>query len=59
MLVNLQMMQFFNEQFGTEEGSNYKDFMREAREQDSGEIVVELRFRKIQLLAFPNKTKFK
>ena len=33
--------------------------MREAREQDSGEVVVELRFRKIKLLAFPNKTKFK
>ena len=27
--------------------------------QDDGEVVIELRMRKVRLLAFPNKTKFK
>ena len=39
--------------------ANYKDFMRPGKEQEDGECVVELRLKKIKLLAFPDKTKFK
>ena len=39
--------------------ANLKDFMRPGKEQEDGECVVELRLKKIKLLAFPDKTKFK
>ena len=39
--------------------ANLKDFMRPGKEQDDGECIVDLRLKKLQMLAFPDKTKFK
>ena len=58
MLVNLTIIEFLNELYGVE-GGTFKDFMRHGKVQDDGEVVIELRLRKVRLLAFPNKTKFK
>jgi len=58
MLVNESIIQFFNSKYVTV-GGDYKEFMRLGKAQEDGEVIVELRFRKVYLLAFPNKNKFK
>ena len=57
-LVTLEIVRYLKDRYGTE-GGNYKDFCRQARKQENGEIIVELFFREMQLLAFPIEAKFK
>ena len=51
-------MEFTTSKYGILDG-NYKEFMRIGRTQDDGEVIVELKFRKIKLMAFPNRLRFK
>ena len=46
ILVNTQIIEYLNSKYGVANG-NYKDFMRQGREQEDGEVIIELRFRKI------------
>ena len=58
MLVSQPIIEFLSNQYRIEGDGNYKHFQRIARKQDDDEVIVELRLRKIRLLAFPNRTKF-
>ena len=53
MLVNKQIIKYLHEKYGISEG-HYSEFKRIARKQGDGEVVVELRFRKLRIMAFPS-----
>ena len=60
LLVDTAVFETLFSTYGAKgEKANFKDFTRFGKEQEDGECVVELRLKKLQLLAFPDKTKFK
>ena len=60
MLVDSAIFEVLFTKYGAKgDKANMKDFMRPGKEQDDGECIVDLRMKKLQILAFPDKTKFK
>ena len=59
ILVTRDVFQALVEKYGSDERKPENLFKRIGVEQDDGEVVCELKMRKIQFLAVPNKTRFK
>ena len=51
-LVEEKTLAYLSDRYGIREG-HYKEFKRIAKKQGDGEVIVELRFREMKLMAFP------
>ena len=59
ILVTKDVISFLLDKYGCTDKEPTLHFKRIGVEQDDGETVCELKMRKIQIVAVPNKTKFK
>ena len=59
ILVTREVFTFLNDRYGAKDKDADKKWKRVGVEQDDGEVVCELRMRKIQFVAIPNATRFK